>query len=100
MPDNQYIQLRNNPPKLTVKKDAKELRIHIVSCMCDNKYVLTLKKNGNDEFKLSGGGFALSNFGFKFKPYEIEWAADEGNWVDVFNMINSGTSAIEKVVSR
>ena len=33
-------------------------------------------------------------------PFEIEWEADNGNWTDVIEMINSGTSKIEKVISR
>ncbi len=73
-----------------IKKNAKELKIHIVGSMCDNKYILSLKKNNDGEFRLSGGRFAISNFGFESSVYEIEWAADEGNWIDVINIINSG----------
>ena len=83
-----------------IKKNAKELRIHVVASMCDNKYLLSLKKNDNGEFRMSGGRFALSNFGFESPVYEIEWAADEGNWIEVINIINSGYQRIDKIVSR
>jgi len=83
-----------------IKKNARELKIHVVGSMCDNKYLLSLKKNENGEFRISGGRFALSNFGFKSPVYEIEWAADEGNWIEVINIINSGYQLIDKIVSR
>tara|TARA_R100001460_G_scaffold266_12_gene1268 strand:- start:4566 stop:4832 length:267 start_codon:yes stop_codon:yes gene_type:complete len=84
----------------TVKENAKEVIFYVVSCMCDNKYTLRFRKNDNDEFKMSGMGFALSNFQFEFKPFEIEWIADEGDWIGVKNMINTGTIKVEKVISR
>jgi len=68
--------------------------------MCDNVYHLTLKKDNNGDFKLSGNGFALSNFQFKHPKHEIEWEADENMWGGVVAMINSGTSVIEEVKSR
>ncbi len=83
-----------------IKKNAKELKIHIVGSMCDNKYLLSLKKNDNGEFRMSGGRFALSNFGFESPVYEIEWAADEGNWREVIDIINGGYQRIDKIVSR
>ncbi len=83
-----------------IKKNPRELMIHIVSSMCDNKYILSLKKNSDGEFRMSGGRFALSNFGFKSPVYEIEWAADEGDWSKVIHIINSGYQRIDKIVSR
>ena len=38
--------------------------------------------------------------GIKDDKYELEWAADEGNFFDVVQMINSGYQLVEKVVSR
>jgi len=83
-----------------IKKNPRELMIHVVSSMCDNKYILSLKKNSDGEFKMSGRGFSLSNFGFKSPVYEIEWAADEGDWSKVIHIINSGYQRIDKIVSR
>jgi len=83
-----------------IKKNPRELMIHIVSSMCDNRYILSLKKNSDGEFKMSGGRFSLSNFGFKSPVYEIEWAADEGDWSKVIHIINSGYQRIDKIVSR
>ena len=54
---------------------------------------------------MSGMGYSLSNFQFGYKeggitPFEIEWEADNENWVDVVDMINSGTVKVDKVISR
>ena len=99
---SKYQELLINPPKVyqEVKKNAKEVIFYVVSCMCDNKYTLRFKKNDEGDFKMSGMGFALSNFQFDYKPFEIEWEADSGDWIGVKNMINSGTVKVEKVISR
>ena len=97
---SKYRELRLNPPKLTIKKDAKEIMFHMVSVMCDNKSLIRLRKDGNGEFKLNGMGQSLSNFQWKHQPYEIEWEADLGEWGGVIAMINSGTEVIESVASR
>jgi hypothetical protein len=68
--------------------------------MCDNKHKWTIKKNSEGDFKISTHGFAFSNFQTKFDKDEIEWEADDSNWDEVFRMINSGTSKIEKLRSR
>ena len=91
-------QMRKNLKE--IKKNAKELMIHVVASMCDNTYILSLKKNSDGEFKMSGNGYSLSNFGFKSPIYEIEWAADEGNWSEVIDIINSGYQLIHKIKSR
>ena len=36
----------------------------------------------------------------KHSKHEIEWEADENMWGGVIAMINSGTEAIESVISR
>lgn len=95
-----YVELSRKPPTLIVKNDAKEVIIHLVSCMCDNKALMTLKKNSEGDFKLSTNSNAYSNFQIHYNKYEIEWAADNGDWDEVFRMINSGTSNIEKIASR
>ena len=104
---SKYQELLQNPPRVrsSIKKNAKEVIFYVVSCMCDNKHTLRFRKNDDDEFKMSGMGQALSNFQFGYKeggikPFEIEWEADNGNWTDVIEMINSGTEKIEKVISR
>ena len=91
-------QMRKNLKE--IKKNPRELMIHVVSSMCNNKYILSLKKNSDGEFKMSGRGYSLSNFGFKSPVYEIEWAADEGDWSKVIDIINSGYQLIDKIVSR
>ena len=100
MQESKYKSLKRYPPKLQVKENARELVITTVSCMCDNIHYLTFKKNSEGDFKLNGGGFSLSNWQFNYPVHDIEWAADEGNWDNVFEMINSGTEAISEVKSR
>ena len=102
---SKFRELNQNPPKLTIKKGAKEEIFTTISVMCDNKHTIRLRKNDDGEFKMSGMGYSLSNwqFGYKeggIKPYQIEWEADEGNWKEVERMINSGTERIASVISR
>ena len=97
---SKYEELIQNPPKLNVKKGAREIIITTISCMCDNIQPLKLKKNSEGDFKLNGLGNSLSNWQMKYPVYEIEWNADEGKFDEVIKMINSGTSVIEKIMSR
>jgi hypothetical protein len=97
---SKYLELLNNPPKLSVKENAREIVIDLVSCMCDNRKKITLKKNDDGDFKLNSHRDAYSNFQIKHDKDEIEWEADDANWKEVFEMINSGTCKIEKVRSR
>lgn len=83
-----------------VVEDAREIQIHTVAGMCDNRYRLTLKKNVEGDFVLHRNGEAYSNFGIKYDQYELEWAADARDFARVFEMINSGFQVVEKVRSR
>ena len=97
---SKYLELLNNPAKLLIAKNSKEVIFTTISCMCDNEGNLRFSKNNEGEFKMSGLGSAISNWQMKYKQFEIEWKADEGKWEEVAKMINSGTSQIEKVVQR
>ena len=97
---SQYADLVRTPPSFKVVDNASELRIKTVSCMCNNEHNLRLKKNSDGEFMLNGCGSHLGNWQMKCQPYEIEWAADEGDWAKVIQMINTGTSRVREVVSR
>ena len=97
---SKYLELRRNPPKLTVKENARELIITTVSCMCDNIHYLTLKKNSEGDFKLDTVKFAFSNWQIAHPKHDIEWTADEEKWDDVIKMINSGTEVISEIKSR
>jgi hypothetical protein len=46
---SQYKNLRLNPPKLTVKENAKEVIFKTISAMCDNVGYLRFKKNNDGE---------------------------------------------------
>ena len=59
---SRYRELLINPPKLEVKKDAREVVINLVSCMCDNRYKWTIKKNSEGDYKINTHGFDFSNF--------------------------------------
>jgi len=97
---SKYVELLNNPPTLEVKENAREVVINLISCMCDNKRKITLKKNDDGDFKLNSHRDAYSNFQIKFDRDDIEWEADDSNWDGVFRMINSGTSKIANIKSR
>lgn len=97
---SKYIELLNNPPKLEVKENAREVVINLISCMCDNRHKWTIKKNSEGDFKINTHGSAFSNVQLKFDRDDIEWEADDNNWSDVFRMINSGTSKIDNIKSR
>ena len=98
---SKYRDLLNNPPKLEVKENAREVVINLVSCMCDNRGKITLKKNSEGDFKLNTHSQAFSNFQIKFDRDDIEWEADDGRkWGKVIKMINSGTYKIESIKSR
>jgi hypothetical protein len=97
---SKYITLRNNPPKLTIKKGAKEVIFKTVSCMCDNVHYLRFKKNQYGEFKLDGMGFSIFNWQMQHEKFTIEWEADANKWEEVITMINTGTAVIESAVSR
>jgi hypothetical protein len=97
---SKFKDLRLNAPKLTITPGAREVIFKTISCMCDNVGHLRFKKNKEGDFKLDGMGFAVSNWQMKHEQYEVEWEADENMWGGVIAMINSGTAAIESVVSR
>jgi len=97
---SKYRELKLNPPKLTIKGGAREVIFKTISCMCDNVHYLTFKKNDEGDFKMSGNGFALSNWQMEYPKHEVEWMADEEGWDNVIKMINSGTKVIEEVKSR
>ena len=97
---SKYQELRMNPPKLTVVDNPREVIFKTISCMCDNVHHITLKKNSEGDFKMSGNGFSLSNWQFKHEIHDIEWEADSNMWGGIIAMINSGTLVIESVKSR
>ena len=97
---SKYDELKNNPPKINIKENPREVIFETISCMCDNKHHIRLKKNSEGDFKIDGMGSAISNWQMKHHPTDIEWAADDNDWSKVVSMINSGTSKISTVKSR
>jgi hypothetical protein len=95
-----YQELKHNAPKLKTKYNAREVIFKTVSCMCDNVNYFRFKKDNNNEFKLDCMGFCYSNFQIPSPKYSLEWNADDNNWNEVINLINSGTSLVESVQSR
>ena len=97
---SKYQELLENPPKLKIEGKPKEIKIDLVSCMCDNRYRWTIKKNEDGDYKINTHGFAYSNWQIQHLKDDIEWVADEGNWERVIQMINTGTSKIENIKYR
>jgi len=97
-----YRELLINPPALSeqVNTNPREVIFETISCMCDNRHFLKLKKNTEGDFKLNGNGFSISNWQMKHDKHDIEWSADEGKWQSVIDMINTGTSKIASIKSR
>ena len=86
--------------KKCIVENPKEVIFHTVAGMCDNKNMFRFKKDTSGEFKLSCGGFAYSNFGISNHKYELEWAADKGDFLNIIKMINSGFQVVEEGRSR
>ena len=97
---SRYGELLRKPPVLDVKGKPREMKIYLVSATCDNKYRWTIKENKDGDYKITTGNQAYSNFQTKHGKDDIEWIADEGNWDEVFDMINTGTSKIESIKYR
>ena len=102
---SKFAELRNNPPKLEVKENAREVIFEMVSVMCDNRSRIIFRKNNDGDFRAQAiinqnMGYAFSNYQMKHHKLDIEWAADEGHWLEVIRMLNSGTALIESVKSR
>jgi hypothetical protein len=95
-----YQSLRANPPTIEIKENANEVLFTLVSAMCDNKSTLRFKREPRGEFSMNLLGQAFSNMQAKFDRYDMEWAADEGNWNRVISMINSGTGRVSTARSR
>jgi len=97
---SKYGELLKNPPVLEVKGKPREMKIDLVSAMCDNKYRWTIKEDKDGYYKINTHSWAYSNFQIEYGKDDIEWIADEEMWDEVFEMINSGTSLIEKIKYR
>jgi len=97
---SKYRDLLIKPPVLEVYGKPREMKIDLVSCMCDNEYRWTIKENEDGDYKIFTHGFAYSNFQTDHRKDDIEWAADAGEWDEVFEMINTGTSQIESIKYR
>ena len=97
---SKYRELLINPPKLKLEGKPREIKINLISCMCDNSHRWTIKQNSEGDYRINTHGFAYSNWQIKHRKDDIEWTADDGNWKEVFKMINTGTSKIESIKYR
>ena len=99
-----YEQLRDNPPTFVVDPSphdsVNQIKIDLVSVMCDNKYRWIAKKNDDGDFVINTGRFAYSNFGIPHHVDDLEWAMDADDWDNVFAMINEGTVKVHKIQYR
>ena len=97
---SKYQELIENPPKIEIKENAKEVIFEVVSCMCDNRNSIQFKKNEEGEFRVNGRGSAMSNFQMAHDTIDLTWSADEQDWSRVIAMINTGTSRVASVRAR
>jgi len=97
---SKFNELRTNPPRLIIQGKPRQIKIDLISVMCDNEYRWIVKKDENGDYRINTMGYAFSNFQCKCRKDDIEWEMDEGNWDEAFRMINSGTSLIEKIKYR
>lgn len=96
-----YKELKNKPAKIEIIENPKEVIFTLISCMCDNKYYLNVKKNNEGDFKANLRGNCFSNLQIPGDgKIDLEWAADEGNWEKVVSIINSGTELVQSMRSR
>jgi len=97
---SRYRELLKIPPVLEVYGKPREMKIDLVSATCDNRSRWTIKENEDGDYKIFTHGFAYSNFQVRHRKDDIEWEADGGDWEEVFDMINTGTSKIESIKYR
>jgi hypothetical protein len=95
-----YRKLLVSPPYLKIEGKPREIKINLVSAMCDNKHRWTIKKNDDGDYRIHTHGFAYTNWQIKHRKDDLEWICDEGKWQEVFRMINTGTSKIESIKYR
>lgn len=95
-----YQKLLVTPPVLKIEGKPREIKINLISCMCDNEYRWTIRKNEEGYYQINTHGFSYSNWQIKHRKDDIEWIADEGKWNEVFKMINTGTSKIQSIKYR
>ena len=97
-----YLELVTNPPVIKVdKENPREVHFETVSCMSDNRHKISFKRKDDGTYTMSGNGFSLSNWQMR-KDYKIDccWAAEDGDWDKVVEIINTGTSKVESVKYR
>ena len=93
-------ELRINPPKLEVIDTPRQIKIDLVASMCDNKYRWICSKDDRGDWKINTMGYCFSNFGIKYRKDDIEWEMDDGNWDEVWKMINSGYQLVSNIKYR
>ncbi len=97
-----YHELIVNPPVIKVDVESpREVHFATISCMCDNKGKISFYRNDNGSYRMTGNGFALSNWQMK-DDYHTDccWAAEDGEWDKVANIINTGTTKVQSVKYR
>lgn len=95
-----YHTLKKNPTKIIVVENPSEVHFDVISCTCDNKAIISFKKQQDGSFNVHANGHAMSNFGLQFDHIDLDWAARDNKWNEVAKMINSGYSLVSRVRSR
>ena len=98
---SKYDELTENPPKLEVKGEPRQVKLDLVSVMCDNRYRWTFeRKTPEHDFELCTHGYAYSNFHMSLRKDDLEWLADDGEWDAIFDAINDGVQVVESIKYR
>ena len=75
---SRYDELTENPPKLEVKGEPRQVKIDLVSVMCDNRYRWTFeRKTPEHDFELWTHGYAYSNFHMSLRKDDLETLRDD-----------------------
>ena len=70
---SKYKELYHNPPKLKITGKPRQVKINLVSCMCDNEYRWTFNRELPDgDYDLCTHGYAYSNFQIKLREKAIK----------------------------
>jgi hypothetical protein len=77
----------------------REVKMDLVDGM-GNQYRMTFKKDERGDYKIFCHGQAFGNFQIKCGVDDLEWIADDGDWKEVVNTINSGVKSVTGIKAR
>ena len=79
-------------------KNPSEVTFTLIDPMKNKRYIQFKKENG--KFEVSGLGQDLGNYQMKTTTRDLEWAADDGDWDEIAESIETGIMKIVDCKSR